>query len=76
MEACNSYRIAYSIDPKSRESLFGLIMSSKHLGLHEKALSYCDEYEILIGKDKADKLREQIKLANQKGKLVENILYK
>lgn len=67
MEANKSYKAAYSIDPKYRNALFGLIISCKHLGQFKEALSYCNEYEKIAGKEEADKLREQIKVAQELG---------
>ena len=60
MEANKAYKTAYAIDKKYKNALFGLIISCKNLGQFEEALKYCDEFEAVVGKTEADKLRKQV----------------
>lgn len=59
-EANKAYKEAYILDNKYSNALFGLIISFKNLGNFEEALRYCNEFEILVGKNEADKLRKQV----------------
>jgi tetratricopeptide (TPR) repeat protein len=61
LEAQKAYYAAYNIDRKYKNAIFGLIISHKNLGRFDEALKFCDEYEVIVGKLEANKLRENIK---------------
>lgn len=69
MEANKAYKAAYAIDKKYKNALFGLIISCKNLGQFDEALKYCEEFEAVVGKAEADKLRLQVKEAQDSGKI-------
>lgn len=62
-EANKAYKTAYTLDDKYQNAILGLIISCQKLGQFNEALIYCNEYEALVGKVEADKLRLQIKYA-------------
>lgn len=67
LEANKAYKSAYLIDHTYVKAIFGLIISCKNLGQYDEALMYCNEFESLVNKEEADKLRLQVKERQNEG---------
>jgi len=60
VEAKKAYEKALFNDPNYRNAQFGLIISCIKLKQYREALGYCNQYEKIVGKTEADKLRKSI----------------